>query len=86
MRSLYFGYIKNITLTKTREQEGKMREHEVSLQRRVDVTRPRVWLRNELSRVGLAEFLCTYVMMVRTHSSLNISVKCDMFRAPLKNR
>ncbi|XP_037535122.1 aquaporin-7 [Nematolebias whitei] len=40
-----------------------MKEHEVSLQRRADVTRPRVWLRNELSRVGLAEFLCTYVMM-----------------------
>ena len=29
------------------------------------VTRPRAWLQNEVVRVGLAELLCTYVMMVR---------------------
>lgn len=29
------------------------------------VTRPKVWLKNEFVRVGLAEYLCTYVMMVR---------------------
>uniref|UniRef100_A0A8D3AB17 Aquaporin 7 n=1 Tax=Scophthalmus maximus TaxID=52904 RepID=A0A8D3AB17_SCOMX len=28
------------------------------------VTRPKVWLKNEFVRVGLAEYLCTYVMMV----------------------
>ncbi|KAF7208289.1 aquaporin-7 isoform X1 [Nothobranchius furzeri] len=39
-------------------------EQGVSHRRRVDITRPKVWLKNELSRVGLAEFLCTYVMMV----------------------
>lgn len=29
----------------------------------VTVTRPRVWIKNEFVRVGLAESLCTYVMM-----------------------
>lgn len=28
-------------------------------------TRPRVWFKREFVRVGLAETLCTYVMMVR---------------------
>ncbi|XP_013872484.1 aquaporin-7 isoform X2 [Austrofundulus limnaeus] len=40
-----------------------MKEQGVSQRKTVDVTRPKVWLRNELLRVGLAEFLCTYVMM-----------------------
>ena len=31
------------------------------------VTRPKAWLQNEVVRVGLAELLCTYVMMVRQH-------------------
>ncbi|XP_061583798.1 aquaporin-7 [Cololabis saira] len=38
-------------------------ERGVSQQKRLDVTRPRVWLQNDLVRVGLAETLCTYVMM-----------------------
>ncbi|XP_041836550.1 aquaporin-7 [Melanotaenia boesemani] len=35
----------------------------VSRRKGTDVTRPKVWLRNEFVRVGLAEFLSTYVMM-----------------------
>uniref|UniRef100_A0A3Q1EBT8 Aquaporin 7 n=1 Tax=Acanthochromis polyacanthus TaxID=80966 RepID=A0A3Q1EBT8_9TELE len=35
----------------------------VSQRRGVYVTRPKVWVKNELVRVGLAETLCTYVMM-----------------------
>ncbi|KAM4740907.1 aquaporin-7 [Anableps anableps] len=35
----------------------------VSQRSRVGLNRPKVWLRSELSRVGLAEFLSTYVMM-----------------------
>ncbi|XP_028262036.1 aquaporin-7 [Parambassis ranga] len=35
----------------------------VSQRRGGAATRPKVWLKNELVRVGLAEFLCTYVMM-----------------------
>ncbi|KAG8007480.1 Aquaporin-7 [Nibea albiflora] len=35
----------------------------VSQRKGVNVTRPRVWLKNEFVRVGLAESLCTYVMM-----------------------
>ncbi|XP_072238715.1 aquaporin-7 [Leuresthes tenuis] len=35
----------------------------VSKRRGVHVSRPKVWLRNEFVRVGLAEALCTYVMM-----------------------
>ncbi|XP_068171759.1 aquaporin-7 [Antennarius striatus] len=35
-----------------------------SQQKRVNMTRPRVWIKNEFVRVGLAEILCTYVMMV----------------------
>lgn len=37
----------------------------VSQRSQVEIKRPKVWLRSELSRVGLAEFLSTYVMMVR---------------------
>lgn len=37
----------------------------VSQRKGAKVTRPRVWLQNEAVRVGLAETLCTYVMMVR---------------------
>lgn len=37
----------------------------VSQRKGVNVTQPKVWLKNELVRVGLAESLCTYVMMVR---------------------
>lgn len=37
----------------------------VSKRRGVGGTRPRSCLRNELLRIGLAELLCTYVMMVR---------------------
>lgn len=37
----------------------------VPQQRRVEIKSPKVWLRNEVSRVGLAEFLSTYIMMVR---------------------
>lgn len=36
----------------------------VSQRKRATVSRPRVWLKNEHVRVGLAETLCTYVMMV----------------------
>lgn len=36
----------------------------VSGRKGVDVTRPKVWIKSELVRVGLAELLCTYVMMV----------------------
>ncbi|XP_026205059.1 aquaporin-7 isoform X1 [Anabas testudineus] len=36
----------------------------VSQQKGVNVTQPKVWLKNEFVRVGLAESLCTYVMMV----------------------
>ncbi|XP_042263243.1 aquaporin-7 [Thunnus albacares] len=36
----------------------------VSQWKGVHVTRSKVWIKNELVRVGLAEFLCTYVMMV----------------------
>lgn len=36
-----------------------------SQQKRFNATQPKVWLRNECVRVGLAETLCTYVMMVR---------------------
>ncbi|XP_034095378.1 aquaporin-7 isoform X2 [Gymnodraco acuticeps] len=39
-------------------------ELEVSQQKRFNATQPKVWLRNECVRVGLAETLCTYVMMV----------------------
>lgn len=35
----------------------------VSQRKGVNLTRPKVWLKNELVRVGLAEVLCTYVMM-----------------------
>ncbi|KAM6927704.1 aquaporin-7 [Xenentodon cancila] len=35
----------------------------VPQQRGLELTRPRVWLQNDLVRVGLAETLCTYVMM-----------------------
>ncbi|XP_029990298.1 aquaporin-7 [Sphaeramia orbicularis] len=34
-----------------------------SQRKAVTVTRPRVWIKNEFVRVGLAESLCTYVMM-----------------------
>lgn len=37
----------------------------VTQRKGVKVTRPKVWIKNELVRVGLAECLCTYVMMVR---------------------
>lgn len=40
-------------------------------------TRPRVWLRNELVRVGLAESLCTYVMMVRRNLSPHVTPLYD---------
>uniref|UniRef100_A0A8C4DA90 Aquaporin 7 n=1 Tax=Dicentrarchus labrax TaxID=13489 RepID=A0A8C4DA90_DICLA len=36
----------------------------VSQRKGVNVTGPKVWLKNEVVRVGLAESLCTYVMMV----------------------
>lgn len=39
----------------------------VPQQKGVKTTRPKVWLKNELVRVGLAESLCTYVMMVRNN-------------------
>ncbi len=42
----------------------------VSQRKGVHLTRPKVWLKNELVRVGLAESLCTYVMMVRKRKSL----------------
>ncbi|XP_008318637.1 aquaporin-7 [Cynoglossus semilaevis] len=35
----------------------------VSLRKGGKVTRPKVWIKSELVRVGLAECLCTYVMM-----------------------
>nr|XP_020484999.1 aquaporin-7-like [Labrus bergylta] len=36
----------------------------VSQRKGVKVSRPKAWLQNEVVRVGLAESLCTYVMMV----------------------
>ncbi|CAK6958264.1 aquaporin-7 [Scomber scombrus] len=36
----------------------------VSQWKGVNVTRSKGWLKNEFIRVGLAEFLCTYIMMV----------------------
>ncbi|XP_040889735.1 aquaporin-7 isoform X1 [Toxotes jaculatrix] len=36
----------------------------VAQRKGVKITRPKVWLKNKLVRVGLAESLCTYVMMV----------------------
>lgn len=45
----------------------------VSQQKGVTVTQPKVWLKNELVRVGLAESLCTYVMMVRKILLQNMS-------------
>nr|XP_020448276.1 aquaporin-7-like isoform X2 [Monopterus albus] len=39
-------------------------ELEVPQKKGVNITKPRVWLKNEVVRVGLAESLCTYVMMV----------------------
>lgn len=58
------------------EEEEKVEEEEmkdlvqsvkprVFQQRGGKVTRSKVWLKNELIRVGLAESLSTYVMMVR---------------------
>lgn len=38
---------------------------EVSEQKGQDVTQRRVWIKSEAARVGLAETLSTYVMMVR---------------------
>lgn len=46
----------------------------VSLRKGGKVTRPKVWIKSELVRVGLAECLCTYVMMVRK-SSLKVCVE-----------
>lgn len=37
----------------------------VTQRKGVSGTRPRVWFKREFFRVGLAETLCTYVMMVR---------------------
>lgn len=39
----------------------------VSRQRGATVSRTKAWLQNEFVRVGLAETLCTYIMMVRDH-------------------
>lgn len=39
----------------------------VSQRKGVIITKPKVWLKNEYVRVGFAESLCTYVMMVRKH-------------------
>lgn len=61
--------------TEEEEEEEKKREDKmkdlvesvelgVSKRKGVHGTRPKVWLRNELLRIGLAELLCTYVMMV----------------------
>lgn len=36
-----------------------------SQQKRFTGSRPKVWLQNEFVRVGLAEILSTYIMMVR---------------------
>lgn len=51
----------------------------VSQRRGVNATAPKVWLKNELVRVGLAESLCTYVMMVREASLQKISKVLDAF-------
>lgn len=40
----------------------------VTKRKGVGGTRPRSCFRNELFRIGLAELLCTYVMMVRSIS------------------
>lgn len=57
----------------TRGEEGIMKdvaesmELGVSQQRGASGSRSRAWLQNECVRVGLAETLCTYIMMVRQH-------------------
>ena len=40
-------------------------------------TRLKAWLRNEYVRVGLAELLCTYIMMVRKKRSKNPTRQTD---------
>lgn len=47
---------------------GELVELGVSKKKAVGRTRPRSFFRNELFRIGLAELLCTYVMMVRSIS------------------
>ncbi|KAK2862409.1 hypothetical protein Q5P01_001942 [Channa striata] len=46
------------------KDNGQPVEVGVSQQKEVKVPKHKVWLRNEFVRVGLAESLCTYVMMV----------------------
>lgn len=51
----------------------------VSKRKGVHGTRPKVWLRNELLRIGLAELLCTYVMMVR-HNLQHRTITCSVIK------
>lgn len=44
----------------------------LSRQREAAGSRTRSWLQNELVRVGLAETLCTYIMMVRAHMTAGV--------------
>lgn len=72
------------------EEEEKKREDKmkdlvesvelgVSKRKGVHGTRPKVWLRNELLRIGLAESLCTYVMMVR-HNLQHRTITCSVIK------
>lgn len=79
MCSFFFSFKKgkkSPEVGRREEEEEKVEEEEmkdfaqsvkpgVFQQRGGKVTRSKVWLKNELIRVGLAESLSTYVMMVR---------------------
>lgn len=80
MCSFFFSHSKRVKKSpevgRKEEEEEKVEEEEmkdlvqsvkprVFQQRGGKVTRSKVWLKNELIRVGLAESLSTYVMMVR---------------------
>jgi len=55
-------------------------EPPVSGRTRARAAGPRVWIKNQAVRVGLAETLCTYVMMVRGSTVLVlVLVDCDRF-------
>lgn len=86
MCSFFFSFKreKSPEVERREEEEEKVEEEEmkdlaqsvkpgVFQQRGGKVTRPKVWLKNELIRVGLAESLSTYVMMVRIQHYHKIS-------------
>lgn len=53
----------------------------VSQRKGVNAARPRVWLKSEFVRVGLAESLSTYVMMVRKDPLQSMSKVLHAFTA-----